>query len=196
MKNERKNQNLILALQVQNQQQGLAPIYLRLSKNKERTEISTGLSIEPKQWNSTKGRVKGNSPEIQELNGILEGLQAKIFRIQSQAINQSDFTLMEVKRQLNPAIEKGFIHYFDLHLERMESLIGKEYAQGSLDLYQKTRDDFQEYLIHVNGGEIILTKLDYSLIEGFGDYLRTAKNSKEQHNQHRTEKDKAHKQNR
>gem|GEM_PF-6865010 len=33
---------------------GLAPIYLRLSKNKERTEISTGLAVSPKQWDSKK----------------------------------------------------------------------------------------------------------------------------------------------
>lgn len=46
---------------------GSFPIYLRITLNGKRTDISTNQSIMPENWNRYTERAKGNREEIQSL---------------------------------------------------------------------------------------------------------------------------------
>jgi len=43
---------------------GVAPIYLRITVNGNRSEVTTGRSCEPTRWNSALGRANGSKEEI------------------------------------------------------------------------------------------------------------------------------------
>jgi len=43
---------------------GQAPIYMRITTNGERSEISTKFSVEERFWDQKKERAKGNSTEV------------------------------------------------------------------------------------------------------------------------------------
>lgn len=51
-----------------NYQKGVAPIYLRITVNSNRSEVTTGRSCEPSRWNARVGRANGNKEEIKTLN--------------------------------------------------------------------------------------------------------------------------------
>ncbi|MGD0711222.1 MAG: site-specific integrase [Bacteroidales bacterium] len=51
---------------------GLAPLYIRISKNKKSSFISTGIYIEPNQWNSNKDLVRSNHDNYERLNSYLQ----------------------------------------------------------------------------------------------------------------------------
>jgi integrase len=51
---------------------GLAPLYIRITKNKKSSFISTGIYIEPRQWNSNKDLVRSNHDNYERLNNFLQ----------------------------------------------------------------------------------------------------------------------------
>ena len=67
-----------------NHQNGLVPIYLRITVNGKRAETSTGRECEPTLWNSTAGRFKGTKEEIKSFNAYLDNLQAQVYEAHGQ----------------------------------------------------------------------------------------------------------------
>jgi hypothetical protein len=47
-----------------NYQNGLMPVYLRITVNGQRSETTAGRECEPAQWNSAAGRLKGTKEEV------------------------------------------------------------------------------------------------------------------------------------
>lgn len=52
--------------------QGEAPVYLRITCDGKRLEVSVKISVEPAKWHAAKGRIKGNTEEIRRLNQSIE----------------------------------------------------------------------------------------------------------------------------
>lgn len=50
-------------------------IYMRITLAGKRAELSTGLKVNPTQWNSKLGKVRGSSQEANVLNASLEDQQ-------------------------------------------------------------------------------------------------------------------------
>ena len=47
---------------------GKAPIYLRITFNGSRSEISSGQFVAAKQWDNKRGQIKGSGEEAQVIN--------------------------------------------------------------------------------------------------------------------------------
>ena len=58
---------------------GKAPIYLRITVNGKRSEMSVHRKIEPFRWNSPAGKVRGNTAISRELNHYIETIRYKIY---------------------------------------------------------------------------------------------------------------------
>src|SRR4051812_42935265 len=61
-----------------NYQAGEVAIYLRITVEGKRSEVTTGRSCDPEIWNSYAGRALGNKEDIRVLNAYLDSLQSKI----------------------------------------------------------------------------------------------------------------------
>ena len=59
---------------------GAAPIYLRITVQGKRSEITAGCSCEPSRWNAHAGRCNGNKEEVKSFNAYLDNLQAKVYQ--------------------------------------------------------------------------------------------------------------------
>ena len=57
---------------------GEAPVYVRISVDSQRVEISMKQRVDPGQWNHVRGLAKGNKNEIRELNEYLEKVRSTI----------------------------------------------------------------------------------------------------------------------
>ena len=70
---------------------GLAPLYIRISKNKKSSFISTGIYIEPNQWNSNKDLVRSNHDNYERLNSYLAQKLADALDATLQAERKSKY---------------------------------------------------------------------------------------------------------
>lgn len=61
---------------------GAMPIYVRVTVEGKRAELSIQRTCESNKWNQSVGRAIGKRPEIVQLNNYLDSLQGKIYDIQ------------------------------------------------------------------------------------------------------------------
>ena len=60
-------------------QNGLAPIYMRITVGGKRVEISTQRKIDPDKWNPVKNRASGTTLDIKRLNSYLDSALSKVY---------------------------------------------------------------------------------------------------------------------
>lgn len=90
-----------------NYQKGVAPIYLRITVNGSRSEVTTGRSCEPLQWNAISGRGNGKKEEMKSFNAYLDNLQNKVFEAHRQLTEKDDtITAERLRDQFQGKIEK------------------------------------------------------------------------------------------
>jgi len=58
---------------------GLAPVYLRITVDGQRAEVTTNRECEPEKWNSHSGRAIGTKENIKSLNAFLDNLQSDAY---------------------------------------------------------------------------------------------------------------------
>lgn len=77
----KSNFHLLFYLRKQkNYKGGSMAIYMRITVNGKRADMSTGRECDPVKWNSHTGRAIGTKEEIKSLNNYLDSLQTKVAR--------------------------------------------------------------------------------------------------------------------
>lgn len=158
---------------------GKSPIYLRITVNGRRTEFSVKRTVDPEKWSSIQNKMKGNSEEARTINTYLDILKSRIYEIQKDLIHSGKRVDGEViKNEILGINEKRrmLIPIFEEHNDRMQSLIGKEYAKGTLSRYNTCLSHVKEFLKwKYNISDIEITDIDHSFIADFEFFLRTQK---------------------
>jgi hypothetical protein len=68
---------------------GLSPIYLRITVDGVRIEISTSKYVEKSRWSVEAGKMKGSSEEAGTINGYLDALKNKVYETTNLSITES-----------------------------------------------------------------------------------------------------------
>ena len=128
---------------------GQFPIYTLITVNGRRIEFSTGRYISPEKWSSDKGKMKGQSEEARSINKHLDILKTKIIDIQMEFIHTKtpiSAKIFKSKVLGEDAKRRMLIPIFEDHNKRIEELIGKEYAAGTLERYKTSLKHTKEFL--------------------------------------------------
>jgi len=80
---------------------GKSPIYLRITVNGKRSQISIKRKISINKWNNEAGKVIGTTLEVKELNRYLNSLKHKIYKIQQK--------LLDDNRQITALLIKNIV---------------------------------------------------------------------------------------
>ncbi|MFD1162064.1 site-specific integrase [Hwangdonia seohaensis] len=159
---------------------GLFPIYTRITVNGKRVEMSTGRFVEPAKWSASAGKMKGQSEEARSVNRQLDMLKIKIIDMQMEFIHQNiPITAKAFKSKLLGLDEKQrmLIPIFKDHNKKIEELVGKEYAPGTLERYKtslKHTIDFLEWKYKVS--DIDILKINHAFVTEYEFYLRSVRN--------------------
>lgn len=159
---------------------GLFPIYTRITVNGKRVEMSTGRFVEPSKWSASAGKMKGQSEEARSVNRQLDMLKIKIIDMQMEFIHQNiPITAKAFKSKLLGLDEKQrmLIPIFQDHNKKIEELVGKEYAPGTLERYKtslKHTIDFLEWKYKIL--DIDILKINHAFITEYEFYLRSVRN--------------------
>jgi hypothetical protein len=85
---------------------GLVPIYIRVTVDGERIELSTKRFTTPEKWSVEGSRMKGTSTEAKATNSFLDTLKAKIYDYQQQLIREDELVNAENMRNKILGVEK------------------------------------------------------------------------------------------
>jgi site-specific recombinase XerD len=155
------------------------PIFVRITVNGKRAELSTGKTIAPDNWEPVWGRVKGNTEEAKTLNCYLDKINVRLTRIfEDMADNGQSISAQEIKnRFLGKETRKhSLIDLFETHNKQMKSQIDNGYSEGTLERYETTLKHLRGYLSMIHKkNDIYVEDLNYSFMADFDVYLRAEK---------------------
>lgn len=158
---------------------GNVPIYLRITVNGRRSEISIKRKVLLSKWNSEAGKVKGNTQEVRELNRYMDSVKAKIYKIQERLLEKETLITAEIiknsylGRKIN---HKMLLVIFQEHNNKVESLVGKDFAAGTLERYKTAKKHVGDFVRkEYNVRDIPVKDVDHTFISGFEYYLKTTR---------------------
>ena len=158
---------------------GVMPIYLRITINGQRAETTTGRECEPSLWNSDSGRFKGTRQEIKSFNAYLDNLQSQVYEAQRQLCEANvPITAETLKNKFLGKADKArmLMDIFKDHNKKIAALVGHEYAAGTYIRYQTSLKHTGDYLQwQYKVPDIDIEKIDYDFITNYEFYLRSVR---------------------
>lgn len=156
---------------------GVAPIYLRITVDGKRSEITINRECIPEKWNSKSGRLIGTKEDIKSFNAFLDNLQSKVYEAHRYlSENERPITAETLKNQFLGKIEKArmLIEIFKDHNLKVGNLIGNEFAPATLKRYETSLRHTQAYLKYQYGvSDINIRKIDNAFVSDYDFYLRS-----------------------
>lgn len=154
------------------------PIYVRITVDKKRAEFSSGRDLNPGiEWNSAAGQVTKTTTDAKLLNAYLENIKAAIHEAHRQLLQAGEMITAEAIRNKYSGKEEKprmLTKIFEQHNKQMESLLGVEFARGTLVNFQTTLKHLKGFLFwkfHQN--EIDIRKINFAFIADMDYYLRS-----------------------
>lgn len=158
---------------------GPVPIYLRLTVNGQRAEMSTSKECLPERWNAAAGLAKGTTEDIKSLNAHLSILQGKIHQYHNQMLSTGEIITAEtIKNKIAGKSERArnLVKIFEDHNKKIEALLNDEFAPGTLERYKtslKHTVDFLQWKYNIS--DIDIKKIDHAFITEYEFYLRSVR---------------------
>lgn len=158
-------------------QNGEAPLYARITIEKERTECSLYRSIPVKLWDKTKQRVKGNSEFALEINSYLESVRNKLYFCYSEMERSGEkVTSLAVKNLFVFGTTKNrivLIQYSEEYIIKISKLVGIDYSPSTIQRYNITLKLFKSFLFKIGKVDMYLDEINDKLIPDFIFYLKS-----------------------
>ena len=143
------NQNFIIR-KVKQKSRATTLVYLRITVDGVRTELSLQRECDPDRRDADKGRLSGKTGEVKSFNAYLDAVQLKIYDIFQTFISTGvDFDGEKIKaRYLGFDIEKQrmFLEIYEEHNKEFEQLIGKGLSYRTLQKYKTIKAYVAEFL--------------------------------------------------
>ncbi len=163
--------------------QGEAPIYLRITYNKERKNISTGFNISPSKWDSNRGTVKGIKDNAIQVNAYISQTKAKIMELFNQMLKDGDINLDTLVdkffgRDTNNMTLMELVKH---HNDDFNARIGTDYTFSTYEKYDILRRKLEAFIpLKYKKKDIRLKDLGHMFMADFDFYLKN--HDKNEHN--------------
>jgi len=156
---------------------GPMPIYMRITVNGKRAEVSAGRDCEPSGWNSHAGRGIGTKSETRALNSYLDTLQTKVMNAHQQLIGASkEITAEKLRDQFIGRAEKAYyvVALFNEHNDQVKALIGNGFEANTLKSYRSSFKHLSAFVQHHYGiVDMDVKNLNHAFIVNYEFYLKT-----------------------
>lgn len=153
-------------------------VYLRITINAARTELSVNRVFDPARWNKKAGRATGTKEDARTLNVFLDSLQVRVYEAYRElAASNETVTVEKLKNKLQgKTTEKPhmLLEIFSAHNQQMIKLIQRgEYAKGTHVHFETAYKHTGAFLQFKYGlRDIDIRNIDYAFISDFEYYLK------------------------
>ena len=154
---------------------GEIPIYVRVTLNSRRVELSTGIYCLPETWDETGQQIRGRNEKARILNNRLNKIEDDIQDHYNQLKSSGDdFDVTTIKnRLLNIDDSEGILKVFDYYLKNMNQKLGKGYSKETYKHYKSSRKRLGEFVRKFSKKkDYPVEKVDYKFLEAFDVYLK------------------------
>ncbi|MCX8532670.1 site-specific integrase [Chryseobacterium luquanense] len=158
---------------------GTAPIYLRITIDGKAADIAAKRYIDPQKWDFKTHKALGNTQEAKTLNLYLKTLEQRIYDSHYLMLKEEDFVTSEsLKSKLlgTDISTRMLIPIFQDHNDKVEALVGQDFAPETLERYKTSLKHTQEFLIwKYKASDIDITKIDHAFIMDYDFWLRSVR---------------------
>ncbi|MEH6762800.1 MAG: site-specific integrase [Maribacter arcticus] len=155
-------------------------IYVRITINGKRSEISLKRNIPTKDWDNNKSRGRGSSQKIRTLNTYLDEVYNRLLECQKELLAEDKFISSE-------AIKSRYLGEDD-NSKTLRELIAYHHGnmafvlkRGTMKNYYTTEKYLYKFLLKKRRlKDIYLKQLNYEFVTDFEHFLRNYRNSKKQ----------------
>ncbi len=159
---------------------GMVPIYARITINGKRSEFSIKRKVLISKWNSKAGKVKGTTTDVRELNKYMNSIRYKIQKIYDRLYSEETLITADglKNRYLGKNIkQKMLLEIFQNHNTKVEKLVGKDFAPGTLERYKTAKKHVEDFIkLEYKVEDIPIKDINHKFISGFEYYLKTERN--------------------
>ena len=154
---------------------GKVPVYVRITVDSQRVEMSLKQYVQPIEWNAAKGLARGSRKEMTTLNTYLEQVRARLVECyQEIQLKKQLITAKGIKSLFLGEDDKQFTltKLVSYHNETMKTVL----AVGTLKNYSTTEKYIIEFLKTKKGtSDIYLSEINYKFVIDFEIFLRKHK---------------------
>jgi site-specific recombinase XerD len=158
---------------------GTRPIYMRITVDGKRVDVSLHRAIHPDNWNAEAGKPTGKKEEAREIALLIDSYTAKVHEYQRRQFDRNEMiTATSLKNALLRISEKKttLVELFTHHNTQLEKLHGPDSTKGTFKKYKTTLGHVKEFLSEkYHTDDMFLTQLDNKFIADFDYHLRTEK---------------------
>ncbi|MGO4875996.1 site-specific integrase [Pedobacter psychrotolerans] len=154
-------------------------VYLRITVDGRRAELTIQRKYSPEKWNTRKGCMIGTKDSVKEFNAYLLAFQTKVYEIQRTLLADGHHVDPEIIKRTITGKDKSsemFLEIFEEHNENMRKLVGKDYSMATLIKYStclKTLKLFVQFKYKT--GDINIRQMDFAFLTSLEMYLKTQK---------------------
>lgn len=154
-------------------------IYVRITLNSQRVEMSTGLKIEENRWCEITKRAKGTSEQSKTFNSCLGEINNNIYQVYASLIGSGNpISVYDIKRNFYGSPEKKItlIEIFDRFIALRKDLEGIEYSHATCQRYCTLKSHLLEFLSwKFNLQDIAIEDFKFVNLLDFEHFLRINK---------------------
>jgi site-specific recombinase XerD len=157
--------------------EGEAPVYLRITCNGRRTEVSIKIFIAPTKWQPAKGRVKGMTKETRRLNHCIEVFEHRAREIYNRHIlTGKALDIQNIKKELvgQGEDQRYLVREFQQFVDEIEKTVGRNYSPGTIKNWKVTLGHLKEFLKNAYASaDISFANLDMAFLYKFEIFAAT-----------------------
>ena len=156
-------------------------IYMRITVDGETCDVSAKRKCETKKWNKISGRMSVKEEGALEFNAYLDTLQQKVFEAKRK--------LLELDKEISPAHIKDVMlgrsinrekrmvmEIFQHHNDQMKTLVGKEYAPGTLQRYETSYRHTKSFIETQNKTcDLDINRLNFEFLSEYEFWLKSVR---------------------
>jgi site-specific recombinase XerD len=153
-------------------------IYLRLTINGERTDMSTNKRINPSLWSKSLQKVKGKDENAYLVNASLNLLLSKVIKIFNDIdIKNESVSVYKIINRLKGKDESQMTLFkaYEFHIAGISELVGIDYTATTIKRYKSSLNSLKRYRDEL---DIKLKDLDYNFILGYHTYIKSVEGLK------------------
>jgi site-specific recombinase XerD len=148
-------------------------IYLRLTINGARADMSTNHRINPDVWSKSLQRVKGKNETAYLVNVSLNTLLGKVIKLFNDMDMKDEVVAvhkiidrLKGKDELQITLFKAY----EFHIASISELVGIDYTATTIKRYKSSLNSLKRYRDNL---DIKLKDLDYNFIIGYHTYIKS-----------------------
>jgi site-specific recombinase XerD len=155
--------------------EGKAPVYARISINRERTQIALKEWVDPRSWDERKGAGKGSKAETKSLNNYLSEVRTELGQCYRELqLSKKPFTAEDVKNKFlcTEETDEMLSKLIAFHNEKEKHKLN----ENTLSHYKTTQHYLMEYVRKAyKKKDVPLKEINFMFLTGFENFLRDYK---------------------